>query len=103
MQTTCEKSWSAFCHPLLAYYFNIKILKTKDLEFSNIEPHSIFSDGRISVQIDTFSRGRGGGCNICWAGRCIPHGDVFNSRVVITLSIKGCEILVRKQTIKRWS
>ena len=50
MQTTCEKSWSAFCYPLLAYYFNIKILKTKDLEFSNFEPRSIFSDGRISVQ-----------------------------------------------------
>lgn len=50
MRTTCEKSWSAFCYPLLAYYFNIKILKTKDLEFSNFEPRSIFLDRRILVQ-----------------------------------------------------
>ena len=105
MQTTCEKSWSAFCYPLLAYYFNIKILKTKDLEFSNFEPRSnFFRQAHLSTNLTHFLGGEGGGrCNIRWAGRCIPYGDVFTSREVITLSIKACEILVRKQTIKKWS
>lgn len=61
MQTTCEKSWSAFCHPLLAYYFNIKILKTKDLEFSNIEPTLFFQTGASQYKLTHFLGGEGVG------------------------------------------